>query len=464
VQVTNLNSVVGITYVPIEQPGRTVIWLRFHWFRLTRRTPERLGGLAPPTLNSEPLCESAKSSALPPPPREHPAETDLSAEVQKADRSWLGPGGMSSSLDDGCGRARRPRTTGSPHRREPGSNHRRRREAPRRPTMKFLLLSFLALLAALAECEVAGLLSGRLRAADTQMPKDLATGQPVEWPDQVIRASPPIRDAILGKQASGPSPDAAPLPTRSAVRKVPESAFAKSLVWQGVAIEEAGHTMWGASPIAAEGRFHLFAARWPEANVDPAWRQSSEIAHDIADRPEGPFRREEGLRRGTQVRASQGPVPQWPSRRAALDGSVSTSHLTGEPRAIHDRQPFQWRSPTVRRRPAILPGGGLSDVGCQPGSFRRESGGTGSPRHHGEQVGERNVPSVVVPNGSSIKSHWPNPSQLRSHFPGAEDLDWIDASNGARKSAMFATTSGNGGVVSDKAACCTNAFHWARRF
>jgi hypothetical protein len=44
VQVTNLNSVIGITYVPIEQPGRAVIWLRFHWFRLTRRTPERLGG------------------------------------------------------------------------------------------------------------------------------------------------------------------------------------------------------------------------------------------------------------------------------------------------------------------------------------------------------------------------------------------------------------------------------------
>jgi hypothetical protein len=44
VQVTNLNSIVGITYVPIEQPGPAVIWLRFHWFRLTRRTPERLGG------------------------------------------------------------------------------------------------------------------------------------------------------------------------------------------------------------------------------------------------------------------------------------------------------------------------------------------------------------------------------------------------------------------------------------
>lgn len=35
---------------------------------------------------------------------------------------------------------------------------------------------------------------------------------------------------------------------------------------------------------------HLFAARWPEKNVDPAWRKSSEIAHYVADRPEGPFK------------------------------------------------------------------------------------------------------------------------------------------------------------------------------
>jgi hypothetical protein len=37
------------------------------------------------------------------------------------------------------------------------------------------------------------------------------------------------------------------------------------------------------------GRVHLFAARWPEPQVDPAWRKSSEIAHYVADRPEGPF-------------------------------------------------------------------------------------------------------------------------------------------------------------------------------
>jgi hypothetical protein len=81
--------------------------------------------------------------------------------------------------------------------------------------------------------------------------------------------------------------------------KVPESSLAKALVWQGVAIEETNYTIWGASPIYAEGKFHLFAARWPEANVDPAWRKSSEIAHYVADKPEGPFRFKEVVLRGT---------------------------------------------------------------------------------------------------------------------------------------------------------------------
>ena len=78
--------------------------------------------------------------------------------------------------------------------------------------------------------------------------------------------------------------------TRTSAAKVPESSLAKAIVWEGVAIEEPDFTIWGASPILADGKVHLFAARWPEANVDPAWRKSSEIAHYVADKPEGPFR------------------------------------------------------------------------------------------------------------------------------------------------------------------------------
>ncbi len=73
--------------------------------------------------------------------------------------------------------------------------------------------------------------------------------------------------------------------------KVPYSSLATSLEWVGVAIEEPGYTIWGGAPIIGEdGKTHLFCARWPEDKVDPAWRKSSEIAHYVADRPEGPFR------------------------------------------------------------------------------------------------------------------------------------------------------------------------------
>lgn len=71
----------------------------------------------------------------------------------------------------------------------------------------------------------------------------------------------------------------------------PESAIARRLKWVGVAVEEPNYTIWGASPLVdGNGQVHLYVARWPEANVDPAWRKSSEIAHYVAPRPEGPFR------------------------------------------------------------------------------------------------------------------------------------------------------------------------------
>lgn len=68
------------------------------------------------------------------------------------------------------------------------------------------------------------------------------------------------------------------------------SFIAKNLEWKGIAIQDENYTIWGCAPIQGEdGKTHLFAARWPEKNVDPAWRKSSEIAHYVADKPEGPF-------------------------------------------------------------------------------------------------------------------------------------------------------------------------------
>lgn len=66
--------------------------------------------------------------------------------------------------------------------------------------------------------------------------------------------------------------------------------FADHLKYVGIAVEDPEYTIWGTSPVIDDaGKVHLFVARWPEKNVDPAWRKSSEIAHYVSDSPEGPF-------------------------------------------------------------------------------------------------------------------------------------------------------------------------------
>lgn len=62
--------------------------------------------------------------------------------------------------------------------------------------------------------------------------------------------------------------------------------------WQygGIAVEEPGYCIWGASPIIEpDGKIHLFVERWPGSKVEPGWRGESEIAHYVGDQPEGPF-------------------------------------------------------------------------------------------------------------------------------------------------------------------------------
>lgn len=74
------------------------------------------------------------------------------------------------------------------------------------------------------------------------------------------------------------------------VSKIANKPFATRLEWTGAKIEDKNYSIWGGSPITGiDGKTHVFVARWPEKNVDPAWRESSEIAHYIADSPEGDY-------------------------------------------------------------------------------------------------------------------------------------------------------------------------------
>lgn len=52
--------------------------------------------------------------------------------------------------------------------------------------------------------------------------------------------------------------------------------------------------VWGASPILGEdGRYHLFASRWPKMVSFLHWATNSEIVRAVAERPEGPYMFEE---------------------------------------------------------------------------------------------------------------------------------------------------------------------------
>lgn len=75
-----------------------------------------------------------------------------------------------------------------------------------------------------------------------------------------------------------------------------DSNFAKHWKFIGIAIQDPGFNVWGASPVMDEGgKVHLFANRF---KIGSDWR-TMEIAHYVADGPEGPFRFSNVAMRGT---------------------------------------------------------------------------------------------------------------------------------------------------------------------
>jgi hypothetical protein len=67
-------------------------------------------------------------------------------------------------------------------------------------------------------------------------------------------------------------------------------SFEKRLKPVGRMLELEGYYVWCNSPIQSDdGRIHLFFSRWDSKKGMGGWIKGSEIAHAIADRPEGPY-------------------------------------------------------------------------------------------------------------------------------------------------------------------------------
>jgi hypothetical protein len=69
------------------------------------------------------------------------------------------------------------------------------------------------------------------------------------------------------------------------------SEFSRHLRPVGRILELEGYYVWCNTPFEdPQGRTHVFFSRWPAAKGMGGWINSSEIAHAIAETPEGPFR------------------------------------------------------------------------------------------------------------------------------------------------------------------------------
>ncbi len=69
------------------------------------------------------------------------------------------------------------------------------------------------------------------------------------------------------------------------------SDFCRRLEPVGRILELKDWRVWGCSPIdGSDGKVHVFFSRWPVETGHEGWVTHSEVAHAVADRPEGPYR------------------------------------------------------------------------------------------------------------------------------------------------------------------------------
>ncbi len=68
------------------------------------------------------------------------------------------------------------------------------------------------------------------------------------------------------------------------------SAFGERLQAVGRILELPGYNVWCCSPIySPDGKVHVFYSRWKNEAGHSGWLTSCEIAHAVADQPEGPY-------------------------------------------------------------------------------------------------------------------------------------------------------------------------------
>jgi hypothetical protein len=102
-----------------------------------------------------------------------------------------------------------------------------------------------------------------------------------------------IVSPLCGLRAQTKDTEIKDLPTaKGKTTKVPYAHMALTAKLVGIAIGDANWYNWCVSPIEGkDGKIHLFGSRWPATEGMEGWTgPNAEIAHFVADKPEGPFK------------------------------------------------------------------------------------------------------------------------------------------------------------------------------
>ncbi|WP_448248512.1 sulfatase-like hydrolase/transferase [Thalassotalea agariperforans] len=101
--------------------------------------------------------------------------------------------------------------------------------------------------------------------------------------NRMLQTNDPLTKQFFHQQNHGSSHSVLP-----DYQQVTQSKFSEQLKSGTRILERENWNVWGASPIVDEnGKYHLFYSRW--RGDHGAWLTHSEIAHAIADHPEGPY-------------------------------------------------------------------------------------------------------------------------------------------------------------------------------
>ncbi len=189
------------------------------------------------------------------------------------------------------------------------------------------------------------------------------------------------------------------------LQAIPESSKSQFLKRQAAphVFVDPGYRIWGMAVIKwSDGKYHGYYARWPEKLGHNAWMTHCEIAHAVADKPEGPF---------THVNTvlSSKHLEGWDVNNAhnpaicIADGKICLYYISNDLKKIYDKDPAKFYPDNqwfVKNRKALRNSQriGVAIASSPEGPFERHPSPVVEP--HGRFKNIAVNPAVTYQNGT----------------------------------------------------------------